>query len=139
MHDMHTDAAASQQPGGVTAGIGGLLTSVEALGRKTKDLGNSMDDWKGSVGGYTKKLVRTIKALQEQSKRIDVESIGVQAFLQTPGPRGGTGPVGFVGTMGADGAMGSPGLMGHIGEEGLTGAAGREGVEGRMGGTGQGV
>ena len=120
-------------------GVGGLLTSVEALGRKAKDLGDSMDDWKGSMGGYKKKLVRKIKALQEQSKRIDADAVGVEAFLHTPGPLGKPGPVGFAGTMGADGAMGTPGLMGHPGADGLPGAAGREGMEGRMGGTGPGV
>ena len=150
----------------VTAGVAGMLASVDKLGRKTKSLGEDMADWSEHVGTYEKKVTSTLRALREDSKRVDSDEQSETAFLDTPGPKGPLGWPGFEGPRGAPGSEGVAGLAGHRGAEGLAGsvcvhtrrvfltsladfaretltpralppgAPGKEGLEGRPGGTG---
>jgi len=71
----------------VTAGVAGMLASVDKLGRKTKSLGEDMADWSEHVGTYEKKVTSTLRALREDSKRVDSDEQRVpRAWLGSRGP-----------------------------------------------------
>lgn len=150
--------------GSVTAGVGGLLASIDQLGRKTKSLGEGTADWSEHVGTYKNTVTRTLRALRAESKRIDFDVQSDTAFMDTPGPQGPPGWMGWTGKRGETGRQGATGLAGHRGAEGLSGSEcvrtrrvfltslvggvmfttgtlspgvpGKEGLEGRVGGTG---
>ena len=108
--------------GSVTTGVAGLLARVDKLRRKSKSLGEGMEEWREHVGKYKKKVTRTLRALRAESMRVDSDEQSETAFLDTPGPQGPEGWQGFPGPRGAPGSEGVAGLEGHRGAEGLAGS-----------------